>query len=154
MPGTHPRFSLSCFALFLLLAAASAVAQQTNPDFTELEKIALAELAETNTPKAAIGIVRGDQLIFARGFGVSNVETGAPVTPESGRDRSEGWQALVQGNGPRGRDQQNRRDALCDGRPAALGIRAGGECRRPRRIFASGRAHAQSNRALSVGGQT
>jgi CubicO group peptidase (beta-lactamase class C family) len=45
-------------------------------------KSVLAELAETNTPGAAIGIVKGEKLIFARGIGTSNVETGAPVTPE------------------------------------------------------------------------
>jgi CubicO group peptidase (beta-lactamase class C family) len=56
--------------------------QQSKPDFGELEKVALAELAETNTPGAAVGVVSGDRLIFAKGFGVSNVETGAPVTPD------------------------------------------------------------------------
>ena len=48
----------------------------------ELEKEVLGELAETRTPGAAIGIVKGNRLIYARGIGVSNVETGAPVTPE------------------------------------------------------------------------
>jgi ketosteroid isomerase-like protein len=55
---------------------------QTQIDFGKLEEAVLAELKETNTPGAAIGIVKGDRLIFAKGFGVSNIETGAPVTPE------------------------------------------------------------------------
>jgi CubicO group peptidase (beta-lactamase class C family) len=70
-------------ALVLLLWLAIAQQPQSSKhDFGELEKVALAELAETNTPGAAVGIVSGDRLIFARGFGVSNVETGAPVTPD------------------------------------------------------------------------
>jgi CubicO group peptidase (beta-lactamase class C family) len=52
------------------------------PDFSELEKVVLEELKETNTPGAAIAIVSGDRVVFLKGFGVSNIETGAPVTPE------------------------------------------------------------------------
>ncbi len=48
----------------------------------ELEQVILAELRETNIPGAAIGIVSGDRLIFAKGFGVSNTETEAPVRPD------------------------------------------------------------------------
>src|SRR5262245_46651022 len=55
---------------------------QAQIDFSKLEEVILAELKETNTPGAAIGVVKGDRLIFAKGFGVSNIETGAPVTPE------------------------------------------------------------------------
>jgi CubicO group peptidase (beta-lactamase class C family) len=40
------------------------------------------ELAETRTPGAALVIVRGNEVIFAKGFGVANVETGEPVTPD------------------------------------------------------------------------
>jgi CubicO group peptidase (beta-lactamase class C family) len=66
----------------LLCFAFAQHPQQPKPDFGELEKVALAELAETNTPGAAVGVVSGDRLVFAKGFGVSNVETGAPVTPD------------------------------------------------------------------------
>lgn len=55
----------------------------TATQFGELERVVLAELSETNAPGAAIGIVSGDQLIFAKGFGTSNVETGAPVSPDT-----------------------------------------------------------------------
>jgi CubicO group peptidase (beta-lactamase class C family) len=51
-------------------------------DFSSLERVILAELSETNTPGAALGIVSGDRVIFAKGFGVADVETGAPVTPD------------------------------------------------------------------------
>jgi CubicO group peptidase (beta-lactamase class C family) len=35
------------------------------------------------TPGAAIGIVQDGRLVSAKGFGAANVETGAPVTPET-----------------------------------------------------------------------
>lgn len=68
--------------VLLLCVAFAQQPQSSKPDFGELEKVALAELAETNTPGAAVGVVSGDRLVFAKGFGVSNVETGAPVTPD------------------------------------------------------------------------
>jgi CubicO group peptidase (beta-lactamase class C family) len=65
----------------LVLLCSFAFAQQ--PDFTELEKVITAELQTTNTPGASIAIVRGTQVIYAKGFGTSNVETNAPVTPDT-----------------------------------------------------------------------
>lgn len=52
-------------------------------DFNELEKIALEEMKEKNTPGAAIAIVRGDRVIFARGFGVRSIETGEAITADT-----------------------------------------------------------------------
>lgn len=71
---------LVSLALFALLLCQLAFAQ--TPDFTELEKVIAAELIATNTPGASIAIVRGTQVIYAKGFGTSNVETNAPVTPD------------------------------------------------------------------------
>lgn len=63
----------------LLLACFSQAAQL---DTAAIERAALAELRSTHVPGAAIGIVRDGHLIYAKGFGTSNLETGAPVTPE------------------------------------------------------------------------
>jgi len=63
--------------------ASLAFAQQQRVDFTQLEKVTLEELKETNTPGAAVAAVSGDRLVFAKGFGVANIETGAPVTPDT-----------------------------------------------------------------------
>ena len=51
-------------------------------DFGPVEQSAREELARLNVPGAAIAIVRGGQVIFAKGFGVANVETGESVKPE------------------------------------------------------------------------
>ena len=74
----------SLLALFLFSGALVAQQPARNAlDTRELEQVILAELRETNTPGAAVGIVSGSRLIFAKGFGVSNTETEAPVTPDS-----------------------------------------------------------------------
>jgi len=52
-------------------------------DFEELEETVLEEMNKTHTPGAAIAIVSGDEIVFSRGFGVSDVETGAPVAPDT-----------------------------------------------------------------------
>lgn len=62
----------------VLLAAGAA----KGTDFSALESTLLDELQATHTPGAAIAIVSGDRVIFAKGFGVSSAETGAPVTPD------------------------------------------------------------------------
>jgi len=79
------RFFLLLVLVSLLLlppAFRPALAEQSAPDFSALEKVALDELKQTNTPGAAVAIVSGDRVIFAKGFGTSNIETGAPVLPE------------------------------------------------------------------------
>ena len=84
--GFSEMFTRSIVSLFaLLLFSGVLVAQQSarnTLDTRELENVILAELRETNTPGAAVGIVSGSRLIFAKGFGVSNTETEAPVTPD------------------------------------------------------------------------
>jgi len=67
-------------ALTILLSFRPALAAQQPLDLSELEKIALAEIKETNTPGAAVAVVSGDQVVFAGGFGVASVETSAPIT--------------------------------------------------------------------------
>jgi CubicO group peptidase (beta-lactamase class C family) len=76
--------SLSLVLLSVFLPSASlAFAQPQRVDFRQLEKVALEELKETNTPGAAIAVVSGDRLVFAKGFGTAHIETGAPVTPDT-----------------------------------------------------------------------
>jgi CubicO group peptidase (beta-lactamase class C family) len=69
--------------LFLIIGAPieSVVAQQPQKDFTPLERAVLDELRESNTPGAAIAVVSGDHVVYVKGLGLSNVETGTPVEP-------------------------------------------------------------------------
>lgn len=68
--------------LVALISAAFVSAQQPS-GVAELEKGALSELAETNTPGAVVVVVSGDRPVLVRGFGVANIETGVPVTTDT-----------------------------------------------------------------------
>ena len=48
-----------------------------------LEPLIRQALADFGVPGLALGIVKGDTLVYAKGFGVRNAETREPVTPES-----------------------------------------------------------------------
>lgn len=75
------RLLLASWVLFLL--APPALADQPKIDFAELEKVVLKELEDTNTPGAAVAVIRDDRVIYAKGFGVACVETKGPVTPDT-----------------------------------------------------------------------
>lgn len=78
-------FRRSVFLAACCLAWVSVVAagQKASLNVAALAASANEELAATKTPGAAVGIVREGRLIYAQGFGTSNIETGAPVTPET-----------------------------------------------------------------------
>lgn len=77
------RSLLTLLLIFALSAAPISFAvQEQQPDFGPLEKAVLDELKETNTPGATVAIVSGDRIVYAKGFGISNIETGAPMIPE------------------------------------------------------------------------
>jgi CubicO group peptidase (beta-lactamase class C family) len=73
---------LLLLSLLLGQSTTSVSAQVPTWDFSSLEAVIREELQATNTPGAAVSIVSGDRVIYAAGFGVANVETGAPVTPD------------------------------------------------------------------------
>jgi CubicO group peptidase (beta-lactamase class C family) len=76
---------LSVFTLLAIILAsvpASLAIQEQQPDFGQLERTVLDELKQTNTPGATLAIVSGDRVIYTKAFGISNVETGAPMTPD------------------------------------------------------------------------
>lgn len=70
------------FTLVVLWIGLPLTAEQPKADFAALQKVALGELKEINAPGAAMAVVLGDKVVFAKGFGVANIETGAPMTPD------------------------------------------------------------------------
>jgi CubicO group peptidase (beta-lactamase class C family) len=64
------------------VAVPTASAQRHPIEWNELESTALAELRATRTPGAAVAVVMGDSVVFAKGFGTASVETGLPVTAD------------------------------------------------------------------------
>jgi CubicO group peptidase (beta-lactamase class C family) len=74
------------FLLFLLFSfiVSAIVSSQSLPDSTisKINKL-FTRWDNPNSPGCAIGIVRNDSLIFAKGYGMANLEYGIPVTPET-----------------------------------------------------------------------
>jgi CubicO group peptidase (beta-lactamase class C family) len=64
--------------LWIAVISLTAAAQ----DFTALEPTVRDELVRAKVPGASVAIVRGDRVVFAKGFGTANVETGEAVRPE------------------------------------------------------------------------
>ncbi|HVF41838.1 MAG TPA: serine hydrolase [Pyrinomonadaceae bacterium] len=63
--------------LFACAAAPRADARQAKAfDFAELDKAIEAELKAGHTPGAAVAVVSGDRIIYAKGFGVTSAEEG------------------------------------------------------------------------------
>jgi CubicO group peptidase (beta-lactamase class C family) len=67
----------------LIFTAFAAFAQTARLDPAAIEASAKAELQSTNTPGTAIGVVENGRLIYAKGFGTRNLETGEPVTEQT-----------------------------------------------------------------------
>ena len=71
------------WVIALLLTIASLGAQPAPAgEFSELEALAQSELKAINAPGAAIAIVKGDRVVYQRGIGIANIETGQTVTPD------------------------------------------------------------------------
>jgi CubicO group peptidase (beta-lactamase class C family) len=51
-------------------------------DTVALEASVRDEMRATRTPGVAIAVVMGDSVVYAKGFGVASIETGAPVTSD------------------------------------------------------------------------
>ena len=71
------------WACFVLFACALPNADAAERDLSGLDSLVAAEMKAGGTPGAAISIVLGDSVVYARGFGVASVEGGEPVTPET-----------------------------------------------------------------------
>src|ERR1051325_11483280 len=65
--------------LFLLVAITIAQPQA----FTELESVVVSEMQSSNIPGVAVAVVRGDSVVFAKGFGVANTEAKTPVSTDT-----------------------------------------------------------------------
>lgn len=72
-----------CAVLMIALTASPAFAASNVTDFSALDKAIQEELNITNTPGCAVAIVSDNKIVYAKGFGVANVESGQPVTPDT-----------------------------------------------------------------------
>ena len=85
MPRSITRLASFAFLLFVFFASPLATQQPHYAQLeriSELERVVVAELEETKTPGAVVAIVQGDTIVYQKGFGVSNIETGQMVAPD------------------------------------------------------------------------
>jgi CubicO group peptidase (beta-lactamase class C family) len=69
--------------VFSALLVSTVSAQTKTIEFSELEKTVEAELKDTKTPGAAVAVIAGDKILFAKGFGATSVEGGNPVASDT-----------------------------------------------------------------------
>ena len=66
--------ALSVLAAAFLLAAAWA---------DPIDDLVRAAMAKDHIPGVAVGVIKDSRLVVARGYGIANLETGTPVTPDT-----------------------------------------------------------------------
>ncbi|MBL8267345.1 serine hydrolase domain-containing protein [Steroidobacter sp.] len=75
---------LACLSSALLLAVAVFAAPCLAADGVEAQIDALfAEYSNGSTPGAAVGVYRGGQIVFAKGYGLADLEYGVAITPQT-----------------------------------------------------------------------
>ena len=70
-------------SVFLFLALNNATAQNIPDSVAQKIDKLFSQWNNPNTPGCAIGVVRNDSLIYAKGYGIANLEYGIPITPET-----------------------------------------------------------------------
>src|ERR1041385_2016866 len=63
------------------LSTATALAQQPVP--AGLDDYVASEMTKSHVPGLAVAVVRNRSVIFAKGYGMANVELRVPVTPQT-----------------------------------------------------------------------
>src|SRR5258705_612840 len=73
-----------CIFLIITITSPAKLFSQSIPDSTARKIDSLFKTWNNkNSPGCAIGIVRNDSLIYAKGYGIANLEYGIPITPET-----------------------------------------------------------------------
>lgn len=70
--------------VFLIVIISNYILYAQKPvNFNDLDKYISVSIEENNLPGLAIGIVKGDSVVFAKAYGVKNTESGEPLTVNS-----------------------------------------------------------------------
>jgi CubicO group peptidase (beta-lactamase class C family) len=69
--------------LFLFISAGKVFSQPVSDPVIQKINAIFAKWNNPNSPGCAVGIVRNDTLLFAKGYGMANLEYGIPITPET-----------------------------------------------------------------------
>ena len=78
------RRTTTMVCLLLCMGSYSlADAQQVDTSLVDLDQKIVSWMKEFNVPGMAVGVVKDGKMLLYKGYGVRNVETGAPVTPNT-----------------------------------------------------------------------
>lgn len=86
MAGELRRAAIVGLGLAVLVGSGSLRGQRITDaalDISGFDRAIREELVKGGTPGAAVAVVIGDEVVWAKGFGLANVETAAPVTPDT-----------------------------------------------------------------------
>ena len=83
MRRLQPCLALPALSILASLSGFASADEAPLPALGVLDAIAGEELASRHLPGGAVAVVKGDHVVFARGYGVASVETGLPVTTET-----------------------------------------------------------------------
>ena len=79
----NPSIKLLSAFVFSFLAIHNATAQNIPDSVAQKIDKLFSQWNNPNTPGCAIGVVRNDSLIYAKGYGMANLEYGVPISPET-----------------------------------------------------------------------
>lgn len=79
--GLSKKYLFTCL---ILICAVAQISAQSVPDSIRKKIDALFKKWDNNnSPGYAVGVVRNDSLVFAKGYGMANLEYNIPITPET-----------------------------------------------------------------------
>ncbi|MGB8325538.1 MAG: serine hydrolase domain-containing protein [Candidatus Acidiferrum sp.] len=74
---------LSCILFVLLFSGGTCYAQEQHNSLASAVDEVFADFSKGGTPGCAVAIARDGKLVFARGYGLANLEQSLPLTPDS-----------------------------------------------------------------------
>ena len=81
--GRAAVVAASAFAASLLLSGAASGQTYPRTELTAQVDELFAEWDSKDAPGAAVGVFKEGRIVYARGFGVANLDYGIPITPQS-----------------------------------------------------------------------
>lgn len=76
-------FRCGLSTLWLCLSLALPLCAQATPDFAVLDQTVLEALQQSHAPGAAVAIISGERVLYAKGYGVASSEDTTLVTPDT-----------------------------------------------------------------------
>ena len=79
-PDLFSNISRGVFAIIILCISISAKpGPRLEPDYSALDAVVTAEMKDKHTPGAVVAVISDNKIVYAKAFGLANVETNAPM---------------------------------------------------------------------------